>query len=642
MSAMPNAQGIMGLMSQGRAPQGAPQGAPQRPPQGAAPQGAPQQPMPSPMKASPMAGLGSVEDRVAAYRGNPAPLQQRYSMSQDMLDLLALQKIKSEKESAMRQMQLAMGQQQAAQGMEPETIAKQREKEVMELTKNELAQQRGETAQKQTADQQSALQRAMSGGVASAPGAASAAQPKMMAAASGGIVGYAGGGAVAFDKGGAVDSARARARAAREKVQSYGTLEQRRDPEGYQAAQQALQEAQAALQEAESGYAGEMSAAGVDRPAFSRADVGGVKGAMGLGAIAPQAAPMPAAGPRPAPTAGSGSVSEAQATAAAGPQAAAPVPAPAAPPAPPRPAPAPGIAGLPQAGGAPAQGMPSDGRALNALMMKQAQRDDRAEGLAEEGRVEGRLAPPEEQLRAIREANEFRKREFDTQYDPERQRQEGLKRFLIGAGGRRYGELGGGAAAGMAYDASQRGAKLKEFDDMQKGIMQPFDLKRAATKEGIGAGQNAAKIAGENVRSGISGLANQYGTDVGSRDKALDRAVDQLKINLQSETNQIQREGLDLSKAQSVYSAATGRVQELERKLDQDFAKQYGMLLMSEQSGKMEPAQKQQLEVARTQLEIKKDQIRKELEPVLASARQKLGIPNTGAYKVTEITPGKK
>ena len=78
----PNAQGIMGLMSQGRAPQGAPQQ------------------MPSPMKASPMAGLGSVEDRVAAYRGNPAPLQQRYQMSQDLLDLLALQKIKSEKDAA--------------------------------------------------------------------------------------------------------------------------------------------------------------------------------------------------------------------------------------------------------------------------------------------------------------------------------------------------------------------------------------------------------------------------------------------------------------------------------------------------------------------------------------------------------------
>jgi hypothetical protein len=42
-----NAQGIMGLMAQGRAPQGAPQQQP---------------PMPSPNKASPMAGLGSVED----------------------------------------------------------------------------------------------------------------------------------------------------------------------------------------------------------------------------------------------------------------------------------------------------------------------------------------------------------------------------------------------------------------------------------------------------------------------------------------------------------------------------------------------------------------------------------------------------
>ena len=68
MMQAPNAQGLAGLMSQGRAPQ------------------QPQQQMPSPMKASPMASLGSVEDRVAAYRGNPAPLQQRYAMSQDLLD----------------------------------------------------------------------------------------------------------------------------------------------------------------------------------------------------------------------------------------------------------------------------------------------------------------------------------------------------------------------------------------------------------------------------------------------------------------------------------------------------------------------------------------------------------------------------
>ena len=33
-----------------------------------------------------------VQDRVDAFRGNPGALQQRYSMSQNLLDLLALQK----------------------------------------------------------------------------------------------------------------------------------------------------------------------------------------------------------------------------------------------------------------------------------------------------------------------------------------------------------------------------------------------------------------------------------------------------------------------------------------------------------------------------------------------------------------------
>ena len=136
-----------------------------------------------------MASLGSVEDRVAAYRGNPAPLQQRYAMSQDLLDLLALQKIKSEKESAVRQMQMQMAQQQAAQGEGAMTVAQQREKEVMDMTKNELAQQRGETAQQQTEQQQANMQKLMSG-IARAPGAQAVAQPKMMA--EGGIVAFAG------------------------------------------------------------------------------------------------------------------------------------------------------------------------------------------------------------------------------------------------------------------------------------------------------------------------------------------------------------------------------------------------------------------------------------------------------------------
>lgn len=169
MQSPPNAQGIMGALSQGQAPR---------------------QPAPSPNSASPMAGLGSVEDRVAAYRGNPAPLQQRYQMTQDLLDLLALQKIKSEKETAARQLQLQMTQHQAAEG-DPaaSTVAQQREKEVAQMV--------GGVAQQDGARKEAALRQMMSG-IAGAPGANAAAQPQAMAA--GGIVGYAEGDLVDTDE----------------------------------------------------------------------------------------------------------------------------------------------------------------------------------------------------------------------------------------------------------------------------------------------------------------------------------------------------------------------------------------------------------------------------------------------------------
>ena len=53
------------------------------------------------------------QNRVDAYKGNPEALTQRYQQNQQLIDLLALQKIKSEKEAAVRQMQMQMSQQQA-------------------------------------------------------------------------------------------------------------------------------------------------------------------------------------------------------------------------------------------------------------------------------------------------------------------------------------------------------------------------------------------------------------------------------------------------------------------------------------------------------------------------------------------------
>ena len=43
-----------------------------------------------------------IQRKVDAYRSNPQALQQRYAQNQQFIDLLALQKLKSEKDAAGR------------------------------------------------------------------------------------------------------------------------------------------------------------------------------------------------------------------------------------------------------------------------------------------------------------------------------------------------------------------------------------------------------------------------------------------------------------------------------------------------------------------------------------------------------------
>lgn len=117
-----------------------------------------------------------LSSRVAAYRDNPQGLQQKYAMSQDLLDLMALQKITKEKQDAARQMQL-----QAAQQGTPPTVAQQVEGEAVDLTKQELVKQVGGVAQQQARTQ----------GIAGLPAPNMSAQ----AMATGGVVrGFSGGG----------------------------------------------------------------------------------------------------------------------------------------------------------------------------------------------------------------------------------------------------------------------------------------------------------------------------------------------------------------------------------------------------------------------------------------------------------------
>jgi hypothetical protein len=130
--------------------------------------------------------------RVAAYRGNPQALMQEYQQSQSLIDLLALQKIKSEKEAAMRDMQLKM-----AQAGKPPTIAAQREQEVMAMTKDELLSQQGGLLKQQQQAQQNALQElaAAKNPAAGVPTLPTQNVMPEQAMAAGGIVAFSEGGA---------------------------------------------------------------------------------------------------------------------------------------------------------------------------------------------------------------------------------------------------------------------------------------------------------------------------------------------------------------------------------------------------------------------------------------------------------------
>jgi hypothetical protein len=535
-------------------------------------------------------------------------------------------------------MQLQMAQQGAEGGQANMTVAQQREQEVGELTKNELAAQRGDTAQKQAGDQQAAMQKMMSG-IAAAPGAAAAAQPKMMAA----------GGIVNFDEGGSTGKKPldANAQAALQEAQRTGDRNammmtiKRLAAAGYDVATIIPRGVMGAAESAVRGVADSRlgRALGLDAiPKLPESAYGGDRASMTP--MMDRVRREEQAATRPAPAAPA-SVSEAQATAAAGPQAAVPpanvvaaaqgAPKPPAPPAMPKP---PGIAGLPGAAPAapagPAVAPANDfGTKLQAAALKNAEIDPAARQLSEEKRIEERMALTPEQRKVYEEGIGGLQGMYQEQYDPERQRREGLKRALIGAGGRRYGELGAAATAGMNYDEKQRAAKLKEFGDVQKARTGLVDIDRANVKEGIAGGLKAYEQGSLSQRQGLESGSRLYGTDVESSNKALDRAIEKLKVQATAESNRIARENLSFDKARTIYATTMGRAQELERKLDDDFSKQNGMLLMQEQSGKLDPAQKNQLETAKLQLQQQKARLRKELEPVLADARRKLGVTDS-------------
>jgi hypothetical protein len=295
--------------------------------------------------------------------------------------------------------------------------------------------------------------------------------------------------------------------------------------------------------------------------------------------------------------------------------------------------------------------------------LSNAEIDPAARQLAEERRIEGRLALTPEQRAVYEQGIATRQGMFQQQYDPARQRREGIIQALLGAGGQRGGEFAAAARAGMAYDTTQRNAKIKEFDDLQKARTGLIDIDRGNVRAGIEGGLKGLETASAMQREGLGAASRIYGAELGSdteryrtdvtsrdnmfklgvedRNKALDREIDRLKIDAQNRATNASRFATDTARAEANYTGALRGLQELERRLRDDFASQYGMLLAAAQSGKLDPAQKNALETAQLELQQAIRRARTEMAPVLQSAGSRLGMGSMAGFGPLQVEPKK-
>jgi hypothetical protein len=318
---------------------------------------------------------------------------------------------------------------------------------------------------------------------------------------------YAGGGIVAFASGGEVDSARASAKAARERLMSYGLARRKSDPEGFAAAQQEAQAAASRLQAVEAAYAQEMGGSEAARPV--------------------QVTGMPTVPARPAAPVEfkQPSVSEAQATMKAGPQAAVPVSgvkAAAEVKAPPRPP----MAATPQ-GGLPTA-LPARSpyfAQVNADLAKPIAAPT-PEGIIAEQRALSPEAMQEEFMKKRME--EQRQRAAGERAAFEKTRPSGLDDLIRVFG--QAGQYKGLSGLAPAYTANQQQRRAEELamEQRQNQLLTGIDKSEYdSSKELFGARTTAMKEANrsfqDRLKSRSEVLAQMAGVDQRSIDSALDR-----------------------------------------------------------------------------------------------------------------------
>ena len=475
-------------------------------PQQGKPQGVPAGAL---MGMMPQGGIMAPIDKVAgAYQGNPQALEQK-AVGGDLLAALALQRLKTEKEAAMRQMQMAAAGQQ--QGPQP-TVVDQLEQQALDLTKQEMQAEQMDTLKQKQGQLQQGQQKLMQAAMnpqAGLPGlpAPNAAEPKAMAA--GGIVAFAGNDP---QVGSYVDP------------KEYGNY----DPSNPAHLQDRLESERERIK-AKYGFDPES---------------GGLSGGIGTriaSALGGNSEEVMALERYRAMKEGAKTAQQAPARPAAAPITTAPAAAPAA-------APAPG--GIPAAPspakpaapvGAPQAGLPS---LQGAMAQTLTTPEQRAEAAAKERESAlqfiGYSSEDEAKRRqGIASMEELDKRRFD----PERMDRESFARMLGGAANQSFI---GGIGAGMTRELSRAqdeqyrqerealAARNKAFEEL---IGKTQEIK----KEAYGAGQAKDKLMSEEFRTGLHEGTAMRNADVAAAVSAMNAAATRETAAAMRDANNFQR-----------------------------------------------------------------------------------------------------
>lgn len=602
----------------------------------------------------------NVSSVVDAYRGREPELMQRYQNSQELIYLLALQKLKSEKEAAMRDIQMKMN----PQG-EPPTIAQQRENEVRDLSVKELATQSAGAMQQRQAQLQDAQRNMLARGLAAAPGAQNAGQM------------LAGGGIVAFngeEDGSYVDpqAGMSMAQRADDYMRRHGSIYRtvRSDsPTPTVSDDQLAEQAKREISEMEAGTRVSLSPNVEVYMSKQRgdpnADYLAREQARNIGRsreIARSVNPVPGLPPM-AREDQSGAIDAERAgipAALAAPSRQKPPP----PPPPPTAGEPPASAAAPEPAG---PALPRGSAAEDAYnAYTQAQRGGPHGGIQSIFQTDPQAtferlqnmypAMSQDDLKARTAAIEQMKKDKAAEFDPKKQALAGLARFLLGAAGRTRGqEFAGAGAAGLNYLEQQAAAERergKEIRGEEEKLRSAQEAERRAAFE---AGLAGLKEAGLDRRSGMAALANLYGTDVGAASHRYTADLHLEGVRLATEAkkveNDLTRRNLDLTQAMRQYEILSTRRADLREKTEKrlDAATPIDIKILQSKSQRT-PQEERVIQNYNLAREEAIQQTLAETNNALSMLEAKLNIPlrkdaapkiDTSGFSIQGVRPGK-